>query len=114
MPTWRPDTGRQLGNMQRRRMKKSILVLSIFVLSGCAAGVKPITTPDGKRGFVVTCDGSADDWLPARDHILSAQPNGLCGGGMVEARVRAVGHETATFRMGYGTAGDFTLTPTAF
>lgn len=53
-------------------------------------------------------------YLPAGDHILSAQPNGLCGGGMVETRVRVAGHETATFRMGYGTAGDFTFTPTAF
>lgn len=34
----------------------------ITTLAGCAAGVKPITTPDGKKGFVVTCDGSADDW----------------------------------------------------
>ena len=52
--------------------------------------------------------------LSAGDHILSAQPNGMCGGGMVETRVRVSPHETATFRMGYGTAGDFTLTPTAF
>lgn len=53
-------------------------------------------------------------YLPAGDHILSAQPNGLCGGGMAEARVRVTPLETATFRMGYGTAGDFMLTPTAF
>lgn len=52
--------------------------------------------------------------LPAGDHILSAQPNGICGGGMVETRVRVTPTETATFRMGYGTAGDFTFTPTAF
>lgn len=52
--------------------------------------------------------------LPVGDHILSAQPNGICGGGMVETRVRVTPTETATFRMGYGTAGDFTFTPTAF
>jgi type IV pilus biogenesis protein CpaD/CtpE len=52
--------------------------------------------------------------LPNGDHILSAQPNGLCGGGVVETRVRVTSLETATFRMGYGTAGDFTLSPTAF
>jgi hypothetical protein len=52
--------------------------------------------------------------LPDGDHILSAQPNGLCGGGMVETRVRVTSLETATFPMGYGTAGDFTFTPTAF
>lgn len=53
-------------------------------------------------------------YLQTGEHILSAQPNGLCGGGMVEVRVRATSRETATFRMGYGTAGDFTLSPTAF
>lgn len=52
--------------------------------------------------------------LPVGDHILSAQPNGLCGGGMVEVPVRVVARQAATFSMGYGTAGDFTFTPTAF
>lgn len=76
-PLRHPDTSRQLarGNIQRRRMKKSIFLLSIFVLSGCAAGVKPITTPDGKRGFVVTCDGSADDWSTCYNAASNA-----CGG----------------------------------
>jgi hypothetical protein len=39
-----------------------LFILATTALAGCAAGVKPITTPDGKKGFVVTCDGSADDW----------------------------------------------------
>ena len=52
--------------------------------------------------------------LPGGDHILSAQPNGLCGGGMVETSVRVTPLKTHTFRMGYGTAMDFTFTPTAF
>jgi hypothetical protein len=46
----------------RKTMKKMNAALIALILTGCAAGVKPITTPDGKRGFVVTCDGSADDW----------------------------------------------------
>ena len=39
-----------------------IAVVTSITVAGCAAGVKPITTPDGKKGFIVTCDGSADDW----------------------------------------------------
>lgn len=43
-------------------MTKLTITWMLLALTGCAAGVKPITTPEGKRGFVVTCDGSADDW----------------------------------------------------
>jgi uncharacterized protein YceK len=45
-------------------MKHNILIALILVISisGCAATVKPLTTPSGKQGFVVSCDGSADNW----------------------------------------------------
>jgi hypothetical protein len=45
-------------------MKRTLfpVFFACVLLAGCAAGVKPITTPDGAKGFVVTCDGSADDW----------------------------------------------------
>ena len=56
-------------------MKKTIIALVALVLSGCAAGVKPVTTPGGERGFVVTCDGSADDWSTCYNAAASA-----CGG----------------------------------
>ena len=39
-----------------------ILFISAVLISGCAAGVKPVTTPEGRAGFFVSCDGSADDW----------------------------------------------------
>ena len=38
------------------------IIVAILSLTGCAAIVKPITTPDGKQGFLLSCDGSADDW----------------------------------------------------
>lgn len=50
----------------------SIAVLTAWMTAACAAGVKPITTPDGKRGFVVTCDGSADDWSTCYNAATSA------------------------------------------
>ena len=56
-------------------MKKLIPVWVLLVLTGCAAGVKPITTPEGKQGFVVTCDGSADDWSTCYQAATKA-----CGG----------------------------------
>jgi hypothetical protein len=44
------------------RMNFTMSIAVLFALVGCAAGVKPITTPSGKAGFYVSCDGSADDW----------------------------------------------------
>lgn len=41
---------------------KIFLLTACIVISGCAAIVKPMTTPDGKQGFLVSCDGAADDW----------------------------------------------------
>ena len=44
-------------------MKNMIVVLGLSILLlGCAATVKQMTTPDGKQGFLVECDGSADSW----------------------------------------------------
>lgn len=40
-------------------VKLSLMLMALFV-AGCAAVVKPITTPEGKLGFLVECDGSAD------------------------------------------------------
>ena len=59
-------------------MKAAITILgigAIIGISGCAAGVKPITTPAGKAGFYVSCDGSADDWSTCYD-----ASNKACGG----------------------------------
>ena len=38
------------------------LILSAAAIAGCAATIKPMTTPEGKQGFLVECDGSADSW----------------------------------------------------
>lgn len=52
--------------------------------------------------------------VEAGDHIVSAQPNALCAGGLVEAQAVVRPGRTARFRVGYGTNGDFILAPTAF
>jgi hypothetical protein len=52
--------------------------------------------------------------LPAGDHVIAAWPNGICGGGMSEVRATVTTGVELTFRIGYGSNGDFTINPTAF
>jgi hypothetical protein len=48
------------------------------------------------------------------DHIVSAQPRGICAGGMSEVAAVAKPGGRLAYRVGYGTNGDFSLNPTAF
>ena len=48
------------------------------------------------------------------NYIISAQPNGVCGGGMFETKVSVIKDEVATYRIGYGSNGDYFIVPTAF
>ena len=43
-------------------MNKLIVLCAAVALGGCAAGVETVTAPNGKPGFLITCDGSADSW----------------------------------------------------
>lgn len=52
--------------------------------------------------------------VDAGEHIVSAQPNGICAGGLVEGQAAVKPGRTARFRIGYGTNGDFLIAPTAF
>lgn len=63
------------GNILKSSMS-IVAVCSAIVLSGCAATVKPMTTPEGNRGFLISCDGSADDWASCYEAATKA-----CGGG---------------------------------
>jgi type IV pilus biogenesis protein CpaD/CtpE len=53
-------------------------------------------------------------YLPAGEHIFSAWPNGICGGGMSEVRATVKVGAEISFRIGYGSNGDFTINATAF
>lgn len=45
------------------RMKKiTFVVLMTSLVTGCAATVTPMKTPEGNQGFLVECDGSASSW----------------------------------------------------
>lgn len=52
--------------------------------------------------------------MPEGTHIISAWPNNPCGGGMVEVDASVKANKPLTFRIGYGSNGDFGLYPTAF
>jgi len=51
------------------------LIALVVGLGGCAATVKPMQTPNGLQGFLVSCDGSADDWASCYGAATKA-----CGG----------------------------------
>ncbi|HHX8265426.1 TPA: hypothetical protein ACVOYJ_003770 [Vibrio diabolicus] len=52
--------------------------------------------------------------VPAGRHIISAQPNGICAGGLSEIEAVLVSGEQRTYRVGMGTNGDYFIVPTAF
>lgn len=53
-------------------------------------------------------------YLPAGEQILSAWTKGLCGGGMSEVKALVKAGASSSFRVGYGSNGDFSTFPTAF
>ncbi|KAF3981999.1 MAG: hypothetical protein HFP78_03830 [Methylococcales symbiont of Hymedesmia sp. n. MRB-2018] len=53
-------------------------------------------------------------YLPEGEHILSAWPNGICGGGMTEIKAVIKAGTPSSYRVGYGSNGDFAINPTAF
>jgi hypothetical protein len=59
-------------------MKKfllAILMTSQALLTGCAASIQPITTPDNKKGFFVSCNGGTETWASCYSNSTQA-----CGG----------------------------------
>lgn len=55
-------------------LQKSLLlaVVAAATLAGCTANVRPMTTPEGKQGFLVECDGSADSWATCYEAATKA------------------------------------------
>lgn len=38
------------------------IAAAVSALAGCAATAEPMTTPNGRQGYLLQCDGSADSW----------------------------------------------------
>ncbi|MGF6921709.1 hypothetical protein [Paraburkholderia sp. 40] len=56
-------------------IKTLVVMVSVVTLAACAAVVEPMPTPDGKQGFSISCDGSADSWTKCYKAAAQA-----CGG----------------------------------
>ncbi len=52
--------------------------------------------------------------VKAGEHIVSAWPKGVCGGAMKEIEAKILPGKTKTYRIGYGSNGDYFISPTAF
>ena len=48
------------------------------------------------------------------DHVFSAWPKGVCGGGMSEQAGKVTTDRTLMYRIGYGSNGEYGIHPTAF
>jgi len=74
-------------------MKRALYVLALsLALTACAAVVEPIAGPNGKQGYSISCDGSADSWSKCYNAAAKA-----CGGNY--DIVNSSGNSTPT---GYG------------
>lgn len=74
-------------------MKTSTLVLlAAVVLAGCAGQTKPMTTPSGKAGFQVSCNGGVSDWTDCYAAATKA-----CNG-----KYNVVDRDGSTTMTGYG------------
>lgn len=53
-------------------------------------------------------------YLPPGDQMIGAIATGICAGGLIEAKVSVSAGRTVTYRVSYGSSGEFSLQPTAF
>ena len=53
-------------------------------------------------------------YLKPGKYIIGALANGICTGGLVEESLSIVEGENLTYRIAYGSSGEFSLNPTAF
>ncbi|MCM0080001.1 hypothetical protein L4X63_00195 [Geomonas sp. Red32] len=53
-------------------------------------------------------------FLPEGDHLVGAEPNSICGGGLSESKASVTKGKKLVFRIGYGSNGDYHILPTAF
>ena len=95
----RPGTGRVIVKRDRG-----------FVASACSTRVfvdgQPVV--DLSAGQIIVLH------VPAGERFLAARANGICAGGLVEAKTTVAPGATVRYRISYGTNSEFTLQPTAF
>lgn len=101
---------------------------SAYSVAGPNTGSIIIKRDAGKMGSLctvyVSIDGNSLAKLESEEkitayvtpgrHIVSAIPKGACTGGLSEQATTVTKNETQVFRASFASAGDFSLSPTAF
>lgn len=119
---------RPVSNSEASHVPSSRIIDSKFLQPAADSGVVTVKRDSGFGGSVcssrvfVNAKPVADlqksekvvVYLPAGEYIFSAWPNGICGGGMSEVRALVKSGAELSFRIGYGSNGDFTINATAF
>lgn len=113
---------------QAKEVSQQQLMTSTYSSAGGDKGTIIIKRDAGKMGSLctvyVSIDGNSLAKLESEEkvtahvapgrHIVSAIPKGACTGGLSELATTIAQNETQVFRASFASAGDFSLSPTAF
>ena len=96
---------RYVPNAGRVTIKRDSGLLGIGCSSRIFVNAQPVADIHTSEKIVL--------YLPAGDYVFSAWPNDPCGGGMSEVRGTITSSSKLSFRVGYGSSGDFAIHATA-
>jgi hypothetical protein len=113
---------------QAKEISTHQLMTSAYSSIGADTGTIIIKRDAGKMGSLctvyVSIDGNSLAKLESEEkvtahvtpgrHVVSAEPKGACTGGLSEQASTVAKNETQVFRASFASAGDFSLSPTAF
>lgn len=113
---------------QAKEVSPQQLMTSAYSSTWGDKGTIIIKRDAGKMGSLckvyISIDGNSLAKLESEDkvtaqvtpgrHIVSAIPKGACTGGLSEQATTVAKNETQVFRASFASAGDFSLSPTAF
>lgn len=113
---------------QAKEIPAQQLLTSAYSATNIATGTIIIKRDAGEMGSLctvyVSIDGNSLAKLESEEkvtahvtpgrHIISAAPKGACTGGLSEQASTLSKNETQVFRASFASAGDFSLSPTAF
>ncbi|EOV9616206.1 hypothetical protein ACN5LY_000756 [Cronobacter dublinensis] len=113
---------------QAREVNGSRILTTKYSTAAAGNGTVIIKRDSGKMGSICTVhvfiDGTplakleseekVTAHLPPGSHIVSADPKGACTGGLSEQSIAVTTGSTLVYRASFSSAGDFSLSPTAF
>jgi len=69
---------------------------------------------DGKQIAYLDSAEKLIFYVPSGDHLIGAEPKGLCSGSLSEQKIMVGAGKTQTYRVGYDSGVIYGLRPTAF